>query len=256
MPVYAYKGMTTGGKPTQGSLNAESARAARTRMRRDGIFLTELSETTTAVVAPGRSDRGRRISLGFLQRIPGLEMALATRQLSTLVGAGIPLVDALGALVEQVEHARLKDVLSGVRERVNEGAALADALVQSGQFDTLYVSMIRAGEEGGALDVVLARIADYLEDQVRLQNKVSSILIYPAVMLVFAMLVVGALVTVVLPQITGLLLSRPASALLHPLDHRGLDLRSVLLVGTGYCVHSGRGGPASPDPHRTRRRSL
>jgi general secretion pathway protein F len=116
-------------------------------------------------------------------------------------------VEALGALVEQVEHGRLKAVLNQVRERVNEGAALADALAQSRHFDELFVSMIRAGEEGGALELVLARIADYLEEQVRLANKVGSILIYPMVMLVFAMIVVAALVTVVLPQITDLLLA-------------------------------------------------
>jgi general secretion pathway protein F len=97
--------------------------------------------------------------------------------------------------------------MSQVRDRVNEGATLADALQQSGQFDTLYVSMIRAGEASGALELVLHRIADYLEDQVRLNGKITSLMVYPAVMLVFALVVVAALVTVVLPQITGLLQS-------------------------------------------------
>jgi len=90
---------------------------------------------------------------------------------------------------------------------VNEGSSLAEALGQSGLFTELFVSMVRAGETGGALEQVLARLSDYLEGQVRLRNKVGSILIYPAVMFVFAMLVVLALVTVVLPQITQLLAS-------------------------------------------------
>ncbi len=208
MPVYAYKGVTSAGKSTRGTLTAESIRAARARMRHEGIFLTEIDETHVAAAAPG-GERAPiwRIRLQLPSRIPALERALATRQLSTLVAAGIPLVEALGALTDQIEHARLKSVIASVRERVNEGSSLADALQQTRQFDELYVSMIRAGEAGGALEVVLARTADYLEEQVRLANKVSSILIYPMVMLVFAMIVVGALVTVVLPQITSLLQS-------------------------------------------------
>ncbi len=207
MPIYAYRGVTAAGKAMRGSLTAENLRVARARMRGDGIILTEINESQPSFSGGTTAGGGARFKLTLLQRIPGMELALATRQLATLVGAGIPLVDALGALVEQVEHARLKQVLGEVRTQVNEGAALADAMAQSQQFDTLYVSMIRAGEAGGALELVLARIADYLEDQVRLQNKVSSILIYPAVMLFFAMIVVVALVTVVLPQITELLLS-------------------------------------------------
>jgi general secretion pathway protein F len=116
-------------------------------------------------------------------------------------------VTALGALTEQLENARLKAVIARVRDRVNEGASLGDALAQAGPFSDLYVGMVRAGETGGALEQVLARLADYMESQVRLRNKVGSILIYPMVMFGFAMFVVAALVTVVLPQITQLLAS-------------------------------------------------
>jgi general secretion pathway protein F len=140
--------------------------------------------------------------------VPALDLALATRQLSTLVGAGIPLVSALRALTEQVENARLKSVIAQVRDRVNEGSSLADAMAGGGGvFPDLYVGMVRAGEAGGALETVLERLADYLESQVRLRNKVSSIVIYPAMMFLFACVVVGVLVTVVLPQITELLAS-------------------------------------------------
>lgn len=212
MPVYAYKGVTNGGKSTRGSVSAESLRSARAKMRQEGIFVTEINAQTgtVAVTSASRGRDGKRgggFSLGSLQRIPAMERAVATRQLSTLAGAGIPLVEALGALVEQIEHKRLKSIMSSVRDRVNEGSALADAMQQTEQFDNLYVSMIRAGEASGALDTVLARVADYLEESVRLSNRVTSILIYPAIMLLFAMGVVVALVTVVLPQITGLLLS-------------------------------------------------
>ena len=136
---------------------------------------------------------------------PAVARAVATRQLATLTGAGIPLVEAMGALVQQIEHPYLKAVMAQVRDRVNEGSSLADALQDSGEFDNLYVSMIRAGEASGTLEPVLMRIADYLEEQVRLAGKISSILMYPAFMLAFTALVVVVLVTFVLPQITSLL---------------------------------------------------
>ncbi|MEM7411912.1 MAG: type II secretion system inner membrane protein GspF [Myxococcota bacterium] len=207
MPVYAYKGVTASGKKTRGNLDAESPRSARARLRRDGIFLTELAEGHESAV-PSVGGKSFEFSLPSLQRVSSLDLALATRQLATLVGAGIPLVGALRALSEQVENQKLKNVLGQVRDRVNEGAALADAMTASGSvFPELYIGMVRAGEAGGALETVLDRLADYLESQVRLRNKVSSILIYPAMMFLFACLVVGALVTVVLPQITELLAS-------------------------------------------------
>jgi general secretion pathway protein F len=214
VPAFIYKGVTTSGKNTKGSITAENLRAARARMRSDGVFVTDISETAEGASAratePTSGRKWTSIDLSGLNRIPAMERATATRQLATLVGAGIPLVDSLGAIVQQIEHARLKTVMNQVRERVNEGSSLAEAMAQSGQFDNLYVSMIRAGEESGALDVVLGRVSDYLEDSIRLRNKVSGILIYPLVMLLFAMGVVAALVTVVLPQITNLLQSLDA----------------------------------------------
>ena len=205
MPVYAYKGVTASGRSTRGHLDAESLRSARARLRRDGVFLTEISEgRREGATAPG-AGRGRNLRMPGFQRISPLDLALATRQAATLLGAGIPLVEGLGALTEQIENPRLKSVFAQVRDRVNEGASFADALGAAGVFPDLYVGMVRAGEAGGALETVLERLAEYLEGQVRLRNKVGSILIYPSVMFGFAMVVVGALVTVVLPQITQLL---------------------------------------------------
>jgi len=204
MPVFAYKGVNAAGRSIQGFVDADSARTARTRLRRDGVFLTELAEEAREDAAAARASRFPTFTL---RRISSLDLALTTRQLSTLIAAGIPLVSALGALTEQAENKRLKGVLGGVRDRVNEGASLAEALAQAGPFPDLFVGMVRAGEAGGALETVLERLAEYLESQVRLRNKVGSILIYPAVMFFFAMVVVAALVTLVLPQITELLTS-------------------------------------------------
>jgi general secretion pathway protein F len=205
VPVYAYKGVTANGRNTRGHLDAESLRSARVRLRRDGIILTEIEEGRTEDISPSAAGGRARQWLPSFQRVSPLELALVTRQAATLLGAGIPLVEGLGALTEQVENPRLKSVLAQVRDRVNEGSPFADALAATGIFPGLYIGMVRAGEAGGALETVLDRLAEYLEGQVRLRNKVGSVLIYPSVMFGFAMVVVGALVTVVLPQITQLL---------------------------------------------------
>lgn len=207
MPIYAYRGVDGAGKKTRGSLDAENPRSARSKLKRDGVFVTEFQESSAEAVqrAEGGSRFNINVSLPSLQRISALDLAMMTRQAATLIGAGIPLVDGLGALTEQTEHPRLKAVLGQVRDRVNEGASLGDSMAATGAFTNLYVSMVRAGEASGALEIVLERLADYLESQVRLRNKVSSIMIYPSVMLAFAGFVVGVLVTVVLPQITSLL---------------------------------------------------
>ncbi len=205
MPVYAYKGMNTTGKSVSGFVDADSARAARAKLRQDGVFPTWLGEGSDQPTSGQAA--GFRLDLSFLRRISAMDLAIMTRQLATLIGAGVQLVEAIGALSRQVENPRLKSVLGEVRDRVNEGSSFADALQHEGIFSDLYIGLVRAGEAGGALEVVLERLAAYLESQVRLRNKVISILVYPLVMLVFALVVVAALVTVVLPQITELLVS-------------------------------------------------
>jgi general secretion pathway protein F len=197
------------GKADKGTVSADSARSARAQMRANGIFLTEIAETDAGASTTPKSGGSRfNVEFNLPTRIPPMERSMATRQLSTLVSAGVPLVEALNALVEQTEHRGLKGVFAHVRDKVNEGSSLADALVTTGKFDNLYVSMVRAGEASGALEAVLDRIADYLEDQVRLNNRVLSILTYPLFMLLFAVVVVGVMVTLVLPQITELLLAQ------------------------------------------------
>ena len=212
MPVYAYKGVAQSGRSTKGTVSAGSIRTARAKLRGDGVFLTEIAETNASTdQTEGRGQSGaRRFEINLPVRIPAMERAMATRQLATLVSAGIPLVEALGALVTQIDHVALKAVMASVRDRVNEGSSLADALQATDKFDTLYVSMVKAGEAGGALDTVLVRIADYLEDSVKMNSRITSIMVYPTAMLIFAFLVVGVLVTFILPQITGLLSSMGA----------------------------------------------
>jgi len=202
MPVFTYRGVNAAGKNLRGFVDADSSAGARSKLRRDGVYLTELALSEGGAV---ETDAARAKNPRFTRRVPGTDLAIATRQLATLIGAAVPLVESLGALSEQVENARLKAALGGVRDRVNEGATLADALAAAGPFPDLYVNLVRAGEASGALDVVLVRLADYLENQVRTRNKVLGIVLYPVIVLGVALVVAIALVTVVLPQISQLL---------------------------------------------------
>jgi general secretion pathway protein F len=131
------------------------------------------------------------------------DLAIATRQLATLIAAGIPLVEGLTALVDQIEHPRLKRIMGVVKQKVNEGSSLADALAEHPKvFSALYVNMIRAGESSGALDVVLVRLADLTESQAQLRNKIIGAMLYPAIMVVVGIAIVGILFVVVIPKVT------------------------------------------------------
>jgi general secretion pathway protein F len=200
MPVFEYKALSAAGKPVQGLKEAESPKTLRAALKRDGVFLTEVLGEKQQQAQQAREVNVRRWVIG---RVSAEDLAVMTRQLAVLVHAGIPLVEALNALVEQVEHERLKRVISDVKQRVNEGASLADALAVHGKvFTTLYVNMIRAGESSGALDVVLVRLADFTEGQARLRSKVMGALTYPAAMAVVGGAIMLILFAVVIPKIT------------------------------------------------------
>jgi general secretion pathway protein F len=200
MPVFEYKALTSAGKSVQGLREADSPKTLRANLRREGVFLTEVVGEAEAKKQQAREVSVRRWVLG---RVGARDLAIATRQLAVLAHAGIPLVEALTALVDQVEHERLKRVLSDVKQRVNEGASLADALAAHPKvFTTLYVNMIRAGESSGALEVVLVRLADFTESQARLRSKIAGTMAYPIAMVVIGTLIMGVLFTVVIPRIT------------------------------------------------------
>jgi general secretion pathway protein F len=208
MPVFEYSGLTEAGKSIRGLRDAESARALRAVLRKDGVYLTESRAADAGTVAAGGpkgAGLAREVDVRaiFGSRVSALDLAVTTRQLSTLIGAGIPLVDSLTALVEQVEHPRLKKILGVVKQRVNEGASLADALADHPKvFTNLYVNMIRAGESSGALDVVLGRLADFTEASAQLRNKLLGAMLYPAIMILLGIIIVGVLFAVVIPQVT------------------------------------------------------
>jgi general secretion pathway protein F len=200
MPVFEYRALSAAGKPLQGLREAESPKTLRAALKRDGVFLTEVLGEKQQQAQQAREVNVRRWMVG---RVSADDLAIMTRQMAVLIHAGIPLVEALNALVEQVEHERLKRVISDVKQRVNEGSSLGDAMSIHGKiFTPLYVNMIRAGESSGALDVVLVRLADFTEGQARLRSKVMGALTYPAAMAVVGGAIMLILFAVVIPKIT------------------------------------------------------
>lgn len=199
MPVYSYAGLSPEGKNVSGVIDAESARAARAKLRRSGVFPTEVNESR----GEEKTTRASR-SLGrMFERVGPQDLAIMTRQLSTLVSAGLPLVECLSALIDQVETERLKRMLTEIRQGVNEGSSLADAMAQHPKvFSDLFVNMVRAGEASGALDVVLLRLADYTESSADLRSKLRAALTYPAIMLLLGGAILLFLLSYVVPTIT------------------------------------------------------
>jgi len=241
VPVFAYKAYNDTGQVKSGIEDADSAREARLRLRRKGLHVTDIDELESESGAEQSRLRQWWIHRQTVNHVPQL-----TRQMATLLKAGIPLNDALKALVEQVETRRLEVVFRDVRERINAGASFAEALaLHPGVFSRLYVSMVRAGEAAGNSDVVLDRLAQFLMRQSRMKNRVLSALMYPLIMLAVGTLVVTVLMLKVVPQLITLVeakkreLPTPTRVLKQLTDFVGDYWLLMLVAGVvGYMVLS------------------
>ena len=207
MPVYEWKGIDAAGKKKKGLVDAENQRQAKDKLKKSGVFLTDINEAGQDEISPTgekRSTLSRKIDLSrFISPVSASEVTVVTRLMANLIAANIPMVETLTAIVDQVDNPAFKKVLSQIRERVNEGSSLSDAMAEHGKlFPPIYTNMIRAGESSGALDIVMNRLADYSEAQMALRGKITSAMFYPILMFVFAVLVVGVLFTVVIPKLS------------------------------------------------------
>lgn len=200
MPVFEYVAIDTAGKSRKGIIDADSARAARQKLRADGVYPTHLEETQAGEVREKPSRLQYRLPL---QRVRRAELVSTTRQLATLLTAGLPLVSALSGVLEQIRRTALRKVLSQVRERVKEGMSLAAAFREHPSvFPSVYTAMIHAGETSGTLELVVERLADFGEQQLALQRKIRSTLAYPILMLIVGLGVVVFLMAYVIPRVT------------------------------------------------------
>jgi general secretion pathway protein F len=218
MPIYEYKAIDGTGKKLRGVIDAENPKLARTKLRSSGIFPLEVY----AEKGEWTGIKGEERPLySLFMRVSSRDLTLTTRQLATLISAGIPLVNSLDVLITQIKDRTLKRIISRVREEVTQGKSFSDALsIFPRTFSDLYVNMVRAGELSGSLPIVLSRLSDLLEGQLKLRNKIRTMLAYPAFMLFIGLGILSFIITYVIPVVTRLFMEA----------HQSLPLPTLILI--------------------------
>jgi general secretion pathway protein F len=204
MPVFEYKGLSGAGKNVRGTIDADNSRTAKTRLKKDGIFVVEIKDKT-------KNEKKGKQKRAVASRSIGVDdLSLFTRQLASLLKANVPLVDSLQAVSEQIENEMLSNVVADIKNSVNEGGAFNKALAKYPKiFDKIFITMCEAGEMSGTLDVILIRLAEFTESQAELQAKVRGALMYPVLMVVFALGLLSGLFIYVVPKIVDVFESAP-----------------------------------------------
>ena len=204
MPVYQFEAMNSSGQEVKDEVEATSNEEAIAKIRGKGFFPTKVREKAAKkkVAKKGAADAGPRKKMPFaIGGVPRKQLVNFTRQLSTLQDAGLPILRSLQILEEHQKPGLLKAIIGGVAEEVEAGGSLSDAMAKFPKaFDKLYVNMIAAGEAGGVLDLILARLADFMEKAAKLKKKVIGAMIYPAVVISIAVGVVTMIMIVVIPK--------------------------------------------------------
>lgn len=233
MTVYNYRGMDAAGKKASGVIEAESIKTARLKLRRSGVFPTEV--LPEGAKGGGGFSLTAEIDIGkYFERVKTKDLAVMTRQLSTLISARIPLVESLTALVDQTENKKLRKVIADVKGKVTEGERFSDACAAHEKiFPEIYIHMISAGEASGALDAVLDRLAGFMEKHAALKSKIAGAMAYPIIMTFVAMALVGFLVAYVVPKVTKIFEDMNATL---PLPTRSLIWLSDAIANYWYII--------------------
>ncbi len=207
MPIFEYKAIDSANKVKRGIIDADTARDARQRLKKDSLFVTDIKES-----------RKKRKSAVAIKGVTGVDapnkmrleqIGAVTRQMASLLQAGIPLAEALRMIIEQAPDKKIESTFRDIREKVTQGMTLGDAVLQHpAYFTPLYSNMVKAGESSGALDKVLVRLSQFLQAQTRLKNKVGAALIYPSIMVIVGVIVVAILMVAVVPRVTQLIKGR------------------------------------------------
>lgn len=226
MPAFAYQALDASGKTQRGVLQGDTARAVRGSLRERGLNPLSVEEVREGVQRARGAFSGRGLS--------AVQLALLTRQLATLIGAGLPIDEALAALSEQAENERQRGLTMSLRARVMEGASLAQALGDFPEtFPEIFRATVAAGEQSGRLESVLDKLADYAEARDALKQKMLAALAYPLLLSLVAIAVVTGLLTWVVPQIVGVFQNLHQTL---PLATRALIALSAFLRGWGWLI--------------------
>lgn len=189
LPVYKWKAKTRTGEEKSGEMEAADVAAVQARLRQMGMMPVQVKK------------KPKELNLSLPGGGPGTkDLVVFTRQFSTMIDAGLPIVQALDILATQMDNAKFREVLQAVKEKVENGATLTDALAEHPKvFDTLYVQLVKAGEMGGILDTILSRLAAYIEKNQKLAAKVKGAMVYPTIVLIVAVVCVAVLLVYVTP---------------------------------------------------------
>jgi general secretion pathway protein F len=203
MPVFEYKAINKDGKKIGGILTADGPAAARLKLSQDLIFPMELKEA--------KATQKKSPSESFLSSFPGfhrinpVEVSTALRQLATLVSSGLPLLECLTGMIEQIEQPQLKKIFTQIREKVLEGGPLFQAMADHPSvFSQIAVNMVKAGETGGALDIILKRLADFSEKRIKLKKKIEAAMAYPMFLLMISTIILIFLMSFVMPKVISI----------------------------------------------------
>ncbi len=225
MPVYEYTALNDKGKKLKGIIDAQSTGAARQKLRESNIYLTDLQEAS----GEKKSSPLRQPLGGLFRKVGSRELTVMTRQMATLLGAGLPLVQSLTTLINQTSHPQLKTILAQIREEVNEGSSFSHTLTRYPEvFPAFYLNMVRAGEASGTLHLVLERLADFNEKQQALKGRVRAALAYPLFMFLIGSGVLFFLVTFVVPNVTRIFDEM----------HQALPLITIILIGVSRFLET------------------
>ncbi|MBU1694517.1 MAG: type II secretion system F family protein [Verrucomicrobia bacterium] len=207
MPKFTYSALDAKGHETQGEIEADTQSVALTKIREKGLFPTQVTDTASKPAkrkATGAGGGLMKMQLRmptFLIRVKTKQLMVWTRQLATLINAGLPLLRGLRVLVKQEKNAALKRTVSEMAESIESGSTFAEALSQHPRiFNKLFVNMVKAGEVGGVLDVVLLRLAEFMEKAQRIKSKVISAMVYPIVVLFMAGGILTFLMIFIVPK--------------------------------------------------------
>jgi len=199
---FIYTGYERSGKPARGTIEAPDADSAQERLRGQGVFVTDITDAQEHDSPRARGAGGRS---GLMVRGRHRKLASFSRQLSILVANGTPVPEALGAINRQTKDVQWAALIGEVNKQVQEGASLSEAIQSHPEtFDPVFFSLIAAGESGGNLDVMLQRLAKLTRQQLHVRNSVSGAMLYPALLLMASVIVLGLLITFVLPRFAGL----------------------------------------------------
>lgn len=241
MARFRFLALDAKGREQRGVIEAAEQSMALTLIRERGLFPVEVEaveEVSRRKAMPSFLRMELRLP-SFLNRVTNRQLTILTRQLSTLVGAGLPLLRAINVLLRQERNPRLKAALQQIADSIQSGSTLAEALAQHPRiFSRLYVNMVRAGEIGGVLDQVLDRLAEYLEKAQRIRSKVRSAMIYPIVVLVIASAILTFLMVVIIPKFQEIFANLLEGSALPPLTSFVLNTSRGFARNLGWIFGS------------------